>query len=210
MTGLHHAPLHHAPANLLPFDGDVRYYPDWFAEDADELFEALVDGLMWAQAHARFFGKPVPLPRLTAWYGPVEYRYSGVRHPARPFVPVLSRIAAAIEPIAPGMDCVLGNRYRTGADSVGWHTDGEELWGPRPTIASVSFGASRRFVLKHRSSKRIVDIELSHGSVLVLSGTTQSHWLHALPRTAKPVGERVNLTYRRLASATEGTGRSCP
>jgi alkylated DNA repair dioxygenase AlkB len=94
---------------------------------------------------------------------------------------------------------VLANRYRDGRDCMGWHSDAEPELGPAPVIASVSLGAMRRFVLKHRGEpERKLALELPHGSLLVMRGETQRHYRHALPRTAKPVGERVNLTFRRI------------
>jgi alkylated DNA repair dioxygenase AlkB len=94
---------------------------------------------------------------------------------------------------------VLANRYRDGRDAMGWHSDDEPELGPAPVIASVSLGASRRFVLKHRDDPaQKLALELDHGSLLVMAGATQRHYKHALPRTARPVGERINLTFRHI------------
>jgi alkylated DNA repair dioxygenase AlkB len=102
-------------------------------------------------------------------------------------------------------DSVLANRYRDGRDSMGWHSDDEKELGPDPVIASVSLGAGRRFRLRHRSRPDLatLDLVLEHGSLLVMQGATQHHWKHCLPRTARPVGERINLTFRRVLRGSE-------
>lgn len=189
-------------ANRLPSDGVVTYHEGFIPTDeADEILAELLVGLDWRAESARFFGRTVALPRLTAWYGPAAYSYSGVVHAPAPLPPILDRLAAACAALAPGLDCVLANRYRSGADSVGFHADDEPLWGEHPTIASLSFGVTRRFVLKHRQTGQRLEIPLAHGSLLVMTGTTQEYWLHAVPRSAQPLGERVNLTFRRLAAS---------
>lgn len=193
-----------ARANLLYRDGEVRHYPSFFPErQSDALLKELVSQLPWAQEVALMFGRRVALPRLTAWFGPVEYAYSGVLHPARELVPVLERIRNAIEPVSGPEDSVLANLYRDGRDSVSWHADDEALWGDRPTIASVSFGASRRFLLRHRMGGEKVEVVLGHGSVLLMAGVTQHHWVHCVPKTTTTLGPRVNLTFRRVAGAVD-------
>jgi alkylated DNA repair dioxygenase AlkB len=188
-----------AARNLLPCDGEAFYHPRFFPPaEASELFAELLASLAWRQEEAVLFGRRVPLPRLTAWYGPCPYAYSGVLHAARPLAPTLRRIATALAPLAPGVDSVLANRYRTGRDSVSWHSDGEALWGDLPTIASVSFGAERRFSLRHNASRARVDVLLEHGSVLLMAGACQQAWKHCVPK-ASAVTERVNLTFRTLA-----------
>ncbi|HUY05848.1 MAG TPA: alpha-ketoglutarate-dependent dioxygenase AlkB [Acidimicrobiales bacterium] len=185
--------------NLLPFDGETSYLPGYFAPpEADSLFDELNDGLNWSQETARLFGRQIPLPRLTAWYGPTNYTYSGVTHPARPFSPPIQHVCQSIEPVASGLNCVLANLYRDGRDSVAPHSDDEALWGDRATIVSVSFGAARSFVLRHKRSGESVRVELEHGSVLIMSGDTQNCWFHAIPKTRRVVGRRINLTFRHL------------
>lgn len=187
--------------NLLPHDGEVTYLPGYFsAPEADVLFTKLSSCLDWSQEIAFVFGRQVPLPRLTAWYGPTSYAYSGVMHPARPFSPVIQHVAKSIEKVAGDFDCVLANLYRNGRDSVSWHSDNEELWGDRPTIVSVSFGAARSFRMRHRSSGEDIRVELSHGSVLVMRGETQQAWLHSIPKTDRAIESRINLTFRRLVA----------
>ncbi len=187
-----------AGENLLCCDGLVTYHPGFFEPArADELFERCQNELAWGQETARFFGRSVPLPRLTAWYGPIPYAYSGVVHRATAMAPVLAEIRDAIEVLAPGMDCVLANDYRNGRDSVSWHADDEAEWGNDPVIASVSFGATRRFSLRHRDAPARVAVDLEHGSLLVMAGATQRCWHHAILKTNREVAERINLTFRR-------------
>ena len=187
--------------NLLPRDGEVAYLPEYFSTtEADALLSEMNNCLDWSQETAHLFGRRVPLPRLTAWYGPTSYAYSGVIHSARPFPPVMQQIAKSIEQVAGNFDCALANLYRNGRDSVSWHSDNERLWGVRPTIVSVSFGATRSFRLRHKSSGVNVGVELDHGSVLIMSGETQQCWLHSIPKTDRSVGSRVNLTFRRLVT----------
>ncbi len=196
-----------APLSLLPRDGVITYHQAVFREPlADELLSALVRELPWEQHDARFFGRSVPLPRLTTWFGPLEYAYSGVVHPPRPMPPLVAEIRDAIAPWCGPADSVLANLYRSGRDSVAWHADDEVIWGPDPLIGSVSFGATRRFVLRHRELGERVAIDLEHGSLLVMAGRTQQCWLHAIPKTAATVGLRVNLTFRRIARPAELRG----
>jgi alkylated DNA repair dioxygenase AlkB len=186
--------------SLLPREGTVTYTPGFLPPPvADATLLRLRDELDWRAESARFFGRAVALPRLTAWYGPVPYAYSGVFHDAAAPPPLLAQLAQDLAALAPGLDCVLANRYRSGADKMGLHADDEALWGANPTIVSLSFGAARRFVFRHRRSRERVEIVLEHGSLLLMGGETQRHWLHAVPGTARPVGERINLTFRRLA-----------
>ncbi len=195
------APDPAAGENLVPRDGRVTYHPGFFApRRADELFARCHDELAWGQEVARFFGRAVPLPRRTAWYGPISYAYSGVVHPPRAMAPVLVEIRDAIEALAPKMDCVLANHYRNGRDSVSWHADDEAEWGSDPVIASVSFGATRRFSLRHREAAERVSVELEHGSLLIMAGPTQRCWQHAILKTNREVGARINLTFRRLVA----------
>ena len=128
------------------------------------------------------------------------YRYSGARFEPRPWPDALLLVRARLcEALQVDFNSVLANRYRDGRDAMGWHADNEPELGPQPVIASLSLGATRRFVLKHRGDpSRKLALDLPHGSLLVMSGATQRNYRHALPRTARPVGERINLTFRRI------------
>jgi len=184
---------------------DVRWLPGWLAPaEAAALFAQLLGEVAWEVHRIRLFGRLVDSPRLSCWIGDPEasYRYSGTRFAPHPWPPALRplRDRLAAETGVP-FNSVLANRYRDGRDAMGWHSDDEKELGPRPLIASLSLGATRRFVLRHRSEPALRQaLELSAGGLLLMGGETQRLYRHALPRTAKPVGERINLTFRRVAT----------
>jgi alkylated DNA repair dioxygenase AlkB len=140
-------------------------------------------------------------PRLTAYYGDagVRYTYSGVTHPALPWPEYLLGVRRRIQEVAGSpFNSLLLNRYRDGRDSIGFHSDDEAELGPHPAVASVSLGATRRFVLRHNRTRERVEYDLAHGSLLLMAGTTQEHWRHAVPKVKGPAGERINLTFRHI------------
>jgi alkylated DNA repair dioxygenase AlkB len=182
-------------------DGDTVFYPAFFAlSDADVLLQELLDTTAWRQDSTTIYGRSVDLPRLTAWYGDegTGYRYSGIDNDPLPWTPALLTVKRAIEPVCGvTFNAVLLNRYRTGQDSVGWHSDNEEVFGENPVIGSVSFGGTRTFQFRHMKKKDLKrNVELTHGSLLVMQGATQHNWMHQIPKTAKDVPERLNLTFR--------------
>lgn len=184
-------------------DAEVALWPAALAEDeATTLFDALRDCIAWQHEQVLIFGRWCQVPRLVAWYGDegARYTYSGTQHEPLPWIPALEMIQQRItELTGRRFNSVLLNLYRHGRDGMGWHSDDEPELGPNPVIASVSLGAVRRFCLRHRSQKgQKLDIPLPHGSLLLMSGTTQHHWLHAVPKTARPVGQRINLTFRQV------------
>ncbi len=183
-------------------NGVVRYQSTLFDEtEASSLFLALRGSLDWQQRSIMMFGKPVTQPRLVAFHGDpgLNYRYSGatLRAPGwtAPLLIIQERLLATL---GIRFNSVLCNLYRDGSDCVGWHADSERDLGDRPTIASVSFGALRRFMLKPRKEGRPVEFTPAHGSLLVMGGDLQKHWLHQVPRTRENVGERINLTFRTV------------
>ena len=183
-------------------DSEVAFDAHWLpATDADHLLRGLRHDVPWEVHRIRLFGREHASPRLSCWIGDpgTGYRYSGSTFEPHPWLPELLRLRERLSgELGVGFNSVLANLYRDGSDCMGWHSDDEAELGPEPVIASVSLGATRRFVLKHRGeSQRKVEIALPHGSLLVMSGATQRNYRHALPRTAKPVGERINLTFRR-------------
>lgn len=187
-------------------DGELWLWPGAFdAATADRHFTRLRDGIGWEAEEILIFGERRRVPRLVAWHGDAEatYVYSGTRHDPRPWTPDLEAIRCRVEHLTGhSFNAVLLNLYRDGRDGMGWHADDEPELGPDPVIASVSFGATRRFRLKHRRNRAgPVTLELGHGSLLLMAGATQRHWLHAVPKTARPVGERINLTFRRIVPA---------
>jgi len=174
----------------------VRYLPGWIA-GAERAFEDLRDEIDWEQHDITLFGRTVPTPRLTAWMGDVAYRYSGVVNQPKPWPPTLrqlrDRLAAEVQ--TPFNSC-LANLYRDGSDSMGYHSGDEPELGERPTIASISLGARRRFTLRHRVSRERWSWELGVGDLLLMTGESQSDYAHAVPKTARPIGPRINLTFR--------------
>lgn len=182
-------------------DAEIEYYTGFFStEKANELFNNLIEEIPWQQDSITIFGKTHPQPRLTALFGNdgKTYSYSNfVMHPHK-WNPLLMYIKNEIEEISQeNFTTVLLNLYRNGKDSNGWHADNEKELGRNPVIASVSFGAERSFHLQHNSNKEAkLKITLEHGSLLLMKGTTQHFWKHQIPKTAKPIGERINLTFR--------------
>jgi alkylated DNA repair dioxygenase AlkB len=185
----------------------VRIWPAAFdAATADELFAELERTIDWQHETLQLFGTPRKVPRLVAWHGDpgTFYTYSGVTHVPSPWTPALESVRARVSELSgAAFNSVLLNRYRSGLDAMGWHSDDEPELGADPVIASVSLGATRRFRLRHRERRdRTLSFDLPHGSLLVMSGALQTHWMHSLPRTTQPVGERINLTLRRVLPAS--------
>lgn len=182
-------------------DAEITYYPAFFdLEQADGLFGKLKAGIPWQQDDITLFGKTHPQPRLTALFGNEgkPYSYSNIAMQPHRWNPILTFIKEAVEK-ASGVTftTVLLNYYRDGKDSNGWHSDSEKELGSNPVIASVSFGAERFFHLRHNSDPDLkLKILLEHGSLLLMKGTTQHFWKHQIPKTAKPIGPRINLTFR--------------
>ncbi len=187
-------------AESIPLrDGGTLYYDETFfpRAEADALFERLRRDVPWRQEA----GRGRPFPRLTAWFADpgLSYSYSGVTHHAQPWTPDLADVRRRVEAASgAAFNSLLLNLYRGGRDSIGFHADDEPELGPNPVVASVSLGAVRRFVLKHRRTRETIELPLAPGSLLVMGGTCQHHWLHGVPKTAAPVGERINLTFRKI------------
>ena len=193
-------------APLALADGELLWSAQFLpAPIADAALLALQKQIVWERHHLRIFGRQTPAPRLSCWIGdPVAaYSYSRLRFEPRPWpdclIPLRGPVADASGERFNG---VLANRYANGSEYMGWHADNEPELGPRPVIASLSLGATRRFVLRHRQTRARVELALGHGSLLVMRGDTQRNWQHSLPRTAKSVGLRINLTFRRILVAT--------
>jgi alkylated DNA repair dioxygenase AlkB len=175
---------------------------DEAVREPDAVMARLMAEIDWRQDVAMIVGRPVPLPRLTAWHGDAGYRYSGIDNPPMAWTPLLLELRAVAERVAgASFNSVLLNLYRDGSDGMGWHADDERPLGRDPVIASLSFGATRRFRLKHKVEPGVsLTLELPPGSCLVMAGALQHHWRHALPKTRRPVGPRVNLTFRQIRS----------
>jgi alkylated DNA repair dioxygenase AlkB len=164
-----------------------------------EVFERLLRDTAWRHETIVVYGKRHLQPRLTAWHGEAAYTYSGLRLAPLPMTPLLAQLRTAVE-TATGhrYNSVLLNYYRDGADSMGMHSDDEPELGPQPAIASLSYGATRSFVLRHKTSKRTLKFDLADGNLLLMAGSLQRHWLHGINKTAKPTGPRLNLTFRYI------------
>jgi alkylated DNA repair dioxygenase AlkB len=186
-------------------DAEIRLWSQALPPgEADERFVALRSGIDWRQEDILIFGERRRVPRLVAWHGDpgTTYTYSGTAHEPLPWTADLQSMRAMVEALTGHRyNSVLLNLYRDGRDGMGWHADDEAELGRDPVIASVSLGATRRFCLRHRRHKDMkLDLLLPHGSLLCMGGSTQHHWVHALPKTRRPVGERINLTFRRLVT----------
>jgi len=195
-------PLLTEHANLAPFDGELYYLPQFYPLDkADTYFERLYQSLDWQQEQIFICGRWVKVPRLMAWYGDAEanYRYSGVEHRPLPWTIELTTIKADIELICHHrFNSVLANLYRDERDSMGCHADNEKELGTNPVIASVSLGETRLLRFRHTKRKQKLEIELTHGDLLIMAGELQHHWRHELPKTRQPKQARINLTFRHI------------
>ncbi len=185
--------------NVLPCDGAALFMPDFIARsEAEQLLQYLQSTIPWREETLTIYGKTHLSPRLVCWFGDHAYSYSGTRHNPVPWLPELLDLKQRAE-IASGakFNSVLANLYRDGRDSVGWHADDERNMGE--VIASVSLGAARNFRMRHKARKvPSLGVTLTSGSLLVMGEGMQQYWEHAIPKTAKPVGPRINLTFRWL------------
>ena len=190
------------PREVLPYDGSAVFH-DWVLGDRSHLdvLTRLAETLDWEQRHLVMFGKEVAEPRLSAWYGDRGYTYSGLTLEPRPMTSELVELAALCTEISGSrFNSVLVNLYRNGDDSMGWHADDEPELGSSPVIASLSLGATRRFRFRHRRTREIVEHELTGGSLLVMSGSSQSAWMHSIPKQKRITDARINLTFRWIHS----------
>ncbi len=187
--------------NILPRDGEVFYFRNFFhEEECHLLYGALLEKIHWQQKQVMMYGRLLNVPRLTAWYGDEgqEYTYSGLKNKPLQWIAELLEIKTRLEIAAQiKFNSVLLNLYRNGNDSVDWHKDDEPEFGSDPVIGSVSFGGTRKFKFKHDQLKTLkTEIELTNGSFLLMKGSAQHHWYHSIPKTMKPVKPRINLTFR--------------
>lgn len=188
--------------NLLPFDGTVYYYgPVMDRNIADEYYQALMQDVAWKNDEAVIFGKKVVTKRKVAWYADQSfpYTYSKTTKTALPWVPVLQELKDIVEKESGETynSCLL-NLYHDGSEGMAWHSDAEKELKKNGAIGSLSFGAERKFAFKHKKTKETVSQVLEHGSLLVMTGETQTHWLHRLPPTKTVFSPRVNLTFRTI------------
>lgn len=189
--------------NLLPKDGEVYFYPDFFSKvESDELFMQLQQEVNWKQEPIKLFGKEIMQPRLTAWYGDENkpYSYSGITMYPEIWTRTLLLIKKRIETESKTQyTSALLNFYRNQHDSMGWHRDNERELGTDPIIGSVSFGENREFQFRHYRNKQLKkSLLLTHGSFLLMKGSTQHFWEHSLPKRSRNMGGRINLTFRKI------------
>ncbi|MEQ9424905.1 MAG: alpha-ketoglutarate-dependent dioxygenase AlkB [Cyclobacteriaceae bacterium] len=183
-------------------DADVTFFENFFTrEESDSLYKKLKEKIRWQQDQIKFYGKMIDLPRLTAWYGDpgFSYTYSGIPMNPHSWNEELLFIKERVDNEAGvHFSSVLLNLYRNGKDSVNWHQDNEKELGTNPVIGSVSFGETRPFQLRHLEKEELpkVDIQLTHGSFLLMKGTTQHYWKHQIPKTSRQINPRINLTFR--------------
>jgi alkylated DNA repair dioxygenase AlkB len=184
-------------------EGQVLYDAAFYTPaESDALFAWLRNQIPWRQeaVHGR------PLPRLNAWFSDagLRYNYSGVSHVGSGWVPELLEVKRRVEQAAQAtFNSLLLNLYRDGRDSIGFHTDAEPELGLNPVVATVSFGSDREFVLKHKRTKETLTYGLGHGSLLVMGGASQQHWLHSVPKSDAALGERISLAFRRIVDISQ-------
>jgi alkylated DNA repair dioxygenase AlkB len=189
--------------DIILQNGRLVYIENFYTPaESDRIFKDLRQNTPWQEEVIKMYGKEITCPRRMAWYGDkgTDYVYSGIMHHPLPLTPTLTAIKQKVEEQAQHkFNSVLLNLYRDGKDSMSWHSDDEKELGINPTIASISFGAERIFKLKHKTDKTLkADILLKHGSLLIMTGELQHYWQHSIPKTAKPIAERINLTFREI------------
>ena len=188
--------------NLLPCDGEVHYFGRLVTkQQADDYYNELMSNIAWENDQAIIFGKRIITKRKVAWYGdnPFQYTYSKITKQALPWTPALKEIKELAEKESgESYNSCLLSLYHTGEEGMAWHSDAEKDLKKNGAIASLSFGAERKFAFKHKKSAELVNVFLEHGSLLVMKGETQTHWLHRLPPTTKISSPRINLTFRTI------------
>ena len=189
-------------SNLLPFDGTVNYFGYVMpTHEADHFFNRLLETIEWKNDKAMMFGKLIETKRKVGWYGehPFEYTYSKITKKALPWTVELEKLKAICEKhTGETYNSCLLNLYHDGSEGMAWHSDGEKDLKKNGSIASMSFGAIRKFAFKHKETAEKVEVILEHGSLLEMAGTCQTHWLHRLPPTTKVTQPRINLTFRTI------------
>lgn len=187
-------------------EADMQLIPEFFSPvESDRYLKDLLKTIPWNQKKIMIFGKPVLEPRLTAWIGDpgAAYSYSGIRMVPRPWTKTLLEIKTRVEKAAEEkFNSVLANLYRDHLDSMGLHSDDEKELGENPIIASVSLGAARKFILKHKTLKGLPpkNYLLESGSLLIMRGKTQQLWKHGIPKDSRSCGPRINLTFRKIVN----------
>jgi alkylated DNA repair dioxygenase AlkB len=188
--------------NYLPQDGTVNYYGKLLTvKQADHYLDKLLTTIHWKNDEAVIFGRHIITKRKVAWYGNdnYDYTYSNITRRALKWTKELLELKQLVEEKTGDLfnSCLL-NLYHNGDEGMAWHSDDEKMLGKDSAIASFSFGAERKFSFRHKQTKETISMMLEHGSLLVMKGTTQSHWLHCLPKSKRITTPRVNLTFRTM------------
>jgi alkylated DNA repair dioxygenase AlkB len=192
----------HYQSNLLPKDGIVNYYGKIFSEEEAAIYyQQLLTEIEWENDQAVIFGKLITTKRKVAWYGDsaFEYTYSNITKTALAWTKDLLLLKQEVEELSgENFNSCLLNLYHNGDEGMAWHSDGEKDLKKDGAIASLSFGAERKFAFKHKIDKTTISLNLAHGSLLMMKGKTQSFWMHRLPPTKRNIGPRINLTFRTI------------
>lgn len=186
---------------VLPGSRVVLFRNYYSYANACDIFLKLKNKIEWNQDEITLYGKKIPLPRLTAWYGDpgIVYDYSGIIVKSIPWTNQLQDIRSTVQKATGNpFNSVLLNYYRSGRDGVAWHSDDEPVLGENPIIASASFGYPRKFQIRHKQTKELLEFELGNGDILLMDGQTQKYCEHQVPKTKKNVDERINLTFRYI------------
>ena len=189
------------PKSIPIENGDLLFFESVLSTKKSTLiFSKLITDINWQTETLFLFGRHILVPRLTAWYGDASYTYSGLSHKPKKWLPVLNELRDLVQyHTGKKFNSVLLNQYRGGQDSMSWHSDNELELGQNPAIASLSFGGTRRFRLRSIANKKqTFSIDLRDASLLVMAGSLQHNWQHALPKTKKTVAPRINLTFRNI------------
>lgn len=188
--------------NLLPYDGQVYFMPAFLTDtQASLLFATLIKKANFVHDELTMFGKKIVTARKVAMYAqqPLSYRYSGqTRYATQYFEELATLQQRLVDTTGEPFNACLLNLYHDGTEQMGWHADNEKEIAPQSAIASISLGAPRRFVFKHRQTKEKVELVLPSGSLVIMKGTVQQHWLHSLPKMMRVKEPRINLTYRLM------------
>jgi len=193
--------------NLLPYGGEVHYFGHIMSlSKSDHYFKILSENIKWKNDEAVIFGKHIITKRKVAWYAdkPFEYTYSNITKRGLTWTPELIELKELTEKLtgATFNSCLL-NLYHSGEEGMAWHSDGEKDLKKKGAIASLSFGAERKFAFKNKITKEVISRVLEHGSLLIMKGDTQENWLHRLPPSKKVYGPRINLTFRTIEKDAE-------
>lgn len=194
--------------NLLPCDGETHYRARVITEaEASRWFDVLLQDVPWQPDTVILFGKRITTARKVAWYGDpgCAYTYSGTTKQPLPWSPALQELRRLVEKVSGvSFNCCLLNLYHHGGEGMGWHSDDERELVPQGIIASVSLGAERRFLFRHKQDPKLkVAVQLESGSLLLMCGSTQTHWLHSLPKSTRIKRARINLTFRQMLFSRE-------